>query len=111
MSVKLPYFKMFPNDYFTRIRGLNNEEIGVYTQIILQMWDSGPMSLNAIKSYVGDDVPTKVLARFPVNAAGNHFCPWLEDMREETEKLRRSYTARGKKGSDSRWGESGSATA
>lgn len=111
MSVKLPYFKMFPNDYFTRIRGLNNEEIGVYTQIVLQMWDTGPMSLDAIKAYVGD-VPTKVLVRFPINGGDNHFCPWLEDMREETEKLRQSYTARGKKGSESRWGaDSGAVTA
>jgi len=101
---------MFPNDYFTRIRGLNNEEIGVYTQIILQMWDSGPLTLEAIKSYVSE-VPAKVLVRFPVNDGGSHYCPWLEDMREETEKLRKSYTARGKKGSESRWGESEAVTA
>jgi uncharacterized protein YdaU (DUF1376 family) len=103
VSVKLPYFKLFPNDYFTRIRGLNNEEIGAYTVIVLQMWDSGPMSPEAVQSYVGD-MPAKVLARFPINAGGNHYCPWLEDMREETEKLRKSFAVRGKKGADSRWG-------
>ena len=106
MSVNLPFFKLFPNDFMMRIRNLNNEEIGVYTLIVVQMWDSGPMSKDAIESYVGD-VPTKVLARFPVNPGGNHYCDWLEDLREKAEKLYKAHSDGGRKTAATRYGVDG----
>jgi hypothetical protein len=105
MSTKLPFFKLFPNDYLMRIRNLSNEEVGIYTLIVLQMWDSGPMSPEAIESYVGE-VPKKVLVRFPVNGGGNHFCDWLEDMRDKADKAHKANVEFGKQGAASRWGSS-----
>lgn len=102
----MPYFKLFPNDFHMRIRNLSNEEVGVYTLIVLQMWDSGPMTLEAIESYIGT-IPPKVLVRFPVNPGGKHFCDWLEELREQAEKLYRSHADRGKQGAAVRYGVDG----
>ena len=85
---KLPWFKLYANDFIVKTVGLTNEQVGIYVKLLAYTWAYGPQpnDLKVINSIVqGGEATEVVLARFfDTNEQGKLYEPSLDVLRIES---------------------------
>jgi uncharacterized protein YdaU (DUF1376 family) len=106
-TIDLPWFQFYANDFLAQTRRLTNEEVGIYTILMAATWLNGPMSLEAINSWVGDGYQAVLSRFFKADANGDLYHPKLEELRKGAFETAQKNRERTEKASSARWKKGG----